>query len=211
MKNILVKVILILLMIVFVFVYYDRNNEHFISDYEDLYEIALSYIKEEEIQIDNKDKDQFGYHAFYNYDKLGITEDNDYQYVYMWILSDNYYYSDEPILSSGYSVFYKFTFKDNKIIKFEIPKDGSYYKKSIKRMCNNTIIYNKVINYTSNMSNDEQITNYYNNLKESMKIKQSDIVDKNGLLFTISWKNADWVTVSLSVYDNKTYKLFTNY
>ena len=63
---------------------------------------------------------------------------------------------------------YKFTFElnDNKVVKYEIPKDGNEYASSIKEMYPDDI-ENKVINYQ--WKDDgliKEVKNYYSDLKD---------------------------------------------
>ena len=49
------------------------------------------------------------------YDGLGITEKNNIQYIYMWVLGESYCLDNSEIKElSGYSMFYKLTFENNK-------------------------------------------------------------------------------------------------
>ncbi len=213
MKDNIVKVILFLLIIILIYAMKINNTDEFIvTDNDELYDVAINYLQEEDIKQDIPEKIYPGYHTFYSYDKFGITEDNEYIYAYMWVLSEDYYLKENEVTSgSASSLFYKFTFKDNKVVKYDIPQDGSNYKESIKKLCIIITIYNKVINYDSKLSNEKQINDYYNLLEESRNIKKNDIVSDNGLLFSISWKNTECVTELLSVYSNKTYELYTDY
>lgn len=81
----------------------------------------------------------------------------------MWVLGESYCLDNSEITElSGYSMFYKFTFENNKIINVEIPEDGSNYKKSIKKMCPDSKMINKVLNYNPKLSLTEQVNQYYN-------------------------------------------------
>ena len=52
----------------------------------------------------------------------------------MWVLGESYYLDNSEIKElSGYSIFYKFTFENNKIINVEISEDRINYKKSVKK------------------------------------------------------------------------------
>lgn len=148
----------------------EKNKEHVISTSENeiLYEEAIKYIKDEEHSESNPDHQKDHYNFFVSYDGLGLTETDDYKYAYMWILGEGYYLEDNEIKSSsGYSMFYKFTFENDKVIQYEIPQDGSGYDSSIKEICANSNMYNKVIKYQSTLSNEDAVNNYYKNYIES--------------------------------------------
>ena len=88
----------------------------------------------------------------------------------MWIADESYYVIDNKIVSgSGSSMPYKFVFDlNNKVIKYEVPKDGSSYESSIKDMYPDDL-EDEAINYS--WKDDklmEEVKNYY-----------SDIEDKN--------------------------------
>ncbi len=69
---------------------------------------------------------------------IEANKDNTYN-VYAWVLSETYHYKDEELrLESGYSIPHKFIIKKENstyvIKEYIIPKDGSYYKKSMKEI-----------------------------------------------------------------------------
>ncbi len=108
----------------------------FISGSDQLYDIAIQYL----LDHDNSpykatEKD---YQAFADYEGFGITEDNEYRYVYMWILDESFYVDENNKIrvGTGGSMPYKFYFKKDadEVVKYEIPKDGTEYAPSIKRM-----------------------------------------------------------------------------
>ena len=164
MKKINILLILICSIIIIVgSIILINNKEHYITDNEYLYDIALNYLINKDDEESNSDHDRENYHFFATYDGLGITEKNNIQYIYMWVLGESYYLDKGEIKGlSGYSMFYKFTFENNKIINVEIPEDGSNYKKSIKKMCPDSKMINKVLNYNSKLSLTEQVNQYYN-------------------------------------------------
>ena len=189
-----------------------NNGEKYISDNEYLYNRAINYLKEKEYEEINPVHDKEGYHFFLSYDGLGITEDKEYKYAYMWILGEGYYLEeDKPKNSNGYSMFYKFTFKDDMVVKYDIPKDGNEYTESIKKMSIDKEMYKKIINYDSKLSNKELVSKYYAKITDSKNILKEDIVGNNKLLFSISYKKIDCIPISLSVYDDGVYELYTHY
>ena len=210
-KIILVCLVTILL-IIGIAIGLNYNKEYYITDNEYLYDVAIEYLREEEYQSSNSNADKQNYHFFFTYDGLGITEDGNNKYAYMWILGESYYIeNEERQLGSGYSMFFKFTFKDNKVIKYENSKDGSDYTSSIQKLCLDSSMSKKVINYQSKLSNEEKVNEYYSKVTEASNLEKEDIVYSDGLLFSINWRSADCITVQLSVYDNGKYILYNAY
>ena len=88
-----------------------KKKESCITDTEFLYDEAVKYIIDND---DNPEKNNKRYKMFVDYDGFGITKDEEYRYVYMWIAEESYYVSDNKIISgSGSSMPYKFTFALN--------------------------------------------------------------------------------------------------
>ena len=162
------KVIFISIIIIFVFLLTSCKDKNiYITDNDFLYDEAVKYIIDND---DNPEKSNDRYKMFVDYKSFGITKDNDYRYVYMWIADESYYVIDNKIVSgSGSSMPYKFVFDlNNKVIKYEVPKDGSSYESSIKDMYPDDL-EDEAINYS--WKDDklmEEVKNYY-----------SDIEDKN--------------------------------
>ena len=165
LKVIIILSIILLIIIAFGIMYYfielrvdlDTHSEY-------LYEVAINYLKEEELayNVDNKQKD---FNAFYAYHKFGIEKKGNYKYVYMWIYSQSYYLEEDNALamSSGFSVPYKFVFRDGKIIRIEEPKDGGKYVDSIKEMFPG-IIGIKVLRFNT----EKNINKLLNEVQEKM-------------------------------------------
>lgn len=175
MKNklsILLIIIFLVLVSLILFNSKIRNDkEHYIAKNDKLYDIAIDYVKNEDIKEDNPDKNKDNYHFFVDYDKFGITKKGKYKYAYMWILGEAYYLDNgKQKISHGYSMFFKFTFENDKVIKYELPKDGTEYLDSIKKMCIDKKMYNKIINYMPSLSNDKNIESYYFKIKKFPKI-----------------------------------------
>ena len=159
--------ILCILIVVVVLSFSSQNGEYYITDYESLYLKAIDYLEEEEKNSYHPDHSKDYYHFFLSYDGFGITEKGNYQYAYMWILGEGYYLEDGKIeSSSGYSMFFKFTFQNNQVISYKNPEDGSYYSESIKKMCIDRKMSHKVLNYDSKLSNQDLVKEYYSKIKE---------------------------------------------
>lgn len=157
-------VIALVLISYFIFnLFSDKTN--FITDYDYLYDVAIDYLKannEDDHYINNED-----YQLLISYDGFGISKDKNYKYAYMWILKESYYVKNEKLyLGSGSSMAYKFTFKDDKVLKYEIPKDGSYYASSISKIFPKKIA-KKILNYNYDLKEEQikKIKEHYSYLK----------------------------------------------
>ena len=144
----------------------NKDNEHYI-DNNKLYKVAIEYIINND---DNPEKDNERYKLFTDYKGFATTEDDEYRYAYMWISIESYYINENKIISSsGSSMPYKFIFakKDDKVIKTEIPKDGSEYASSIKSMFPRKLI-NKVLKYKYDDAKLKlKVEDYYSNLEDT--------------------------------------------
>ena len=123
------------------------NTETWIENSEDLYQQSVEFIKKEHLRTgyDNKEQD---YQVFVDYHGFGIEEKDQKKYVYLWILEESYYVKNNKLRSSqGSSMPYKFTFKDDNILSYETPKDGSLYAPSIKKLFPDRI-ENQVLSFT---------------------------------------------------------------
>ena len=172
------KMFLSLMVIVSLFIITGcSNKENYITDYEHLYDTAVQYIIDNDT---NPEKNEDRYKMFIDYNGFGITEDENYRYVYIWIAEESYYIADNKIISgSGSSMPYKFTFElnDNKVIKIETPKDGNEYTSSIKEMYPDDI-ENKAINFQwKDDTLIKEVRNYYSDLRDKSIYYYS--VDKN--------------------------------
>ena len=131
----------------------------------------------------NEYLDSNGKKIFVDQNGFGITEDENYLYVYMCIAEESYYIADNKIISgSGSSMPYKFTFElnDNKVIKIETPKDGNEYTSSIKEMYPDDI-ENKAINFQwKDDTLIKEVRNYYSDLKDKSIYYYSGDKNNNG-------------------------------
>ena len=190
MKTKLPLIIVVLVLVgVFAFEYFSETGTGaWITDHEYLYDVAIDYLVNEKTAKENYEvlnrilgKD---YKVFTDYEGFGIQEKGNYTYVYMWILEESYYVSDQKLYSmSGSSMAYKFKFTthSSEVVGYEVPKDGDLYTKSIKEMFPKEIV-DKVL--TFNMSNDKitkEIHSYYSYLPDTkVYINGLDNVEENG-------------------------------
>lgn len=179
-KNIVILVIFILIILcTCLVIYLKKDKEYYITDNEYLYDVAVDYLYDLDSKEINETKNVDNYKLFISYDAFGITEDKEYKYAYMWILKESYGKINNKVENlNGSSIFYKFKFKDNKVISYQIPKDGNLYKKSIKKMCPNRKICNEILNYNLKISNDEKVKNYYDDKEYEFKAKIIEAYDK---------------------------------
>ena len=181
MKNgVKIVLIIVCILIVIVGIIYgvivlnNKNEEVYITDNDFLYDVAKEYLINQEKETSH-DKDMPKFNSFIAYKGFGIQENSNKteKYAYMWILQENYYSVDNKIhLGTGSSMPYKFTFKDDKVLKYDIPEDGSYYTSSMKNLFPSDV-YNKIISYDSSSSGElgknlrQQLRNYYSEYTET--------------------------------------------
>ncbi len=186
MKKKMVILILVLIVVIGliagIIIFNKKDNTNWITDYDYLYDIAKEYIITENT-ANGHDKNEKDFRVFADYEGFGIEEKDNRKYVYMWILQEAYYVKNDKLRSSsGSSMPYKFTFENNRIIDYEIPKDGTYYASSIRDMFPDSI-ENKVLMY--NMDDSElklQVKEHYSYL-DSTEIVHVDS-DEEIILFT---------------------------
>ena len=144
-----------------------KDKVTYITDNDFLYDIAKEYLINQEKETAH-DKDMPNFNSFIAYKGFGIQENSDKteKYAYMWILQENYYVLNNQLCSStGSSIAYKFTFKDNKVAKYDIPEDGSHYTSSMKKIFPSDV-YNRISQYGNNVDDltkkiQEQLKDYY--------------------------------------------------
>ncbi len=204
-------------------IYYNKNLKvNLVNDSDYLYDEVINYMKENELKGNPEAKEK-DFNVFYSYHPFGIEKNNNRKYVYMWIYDQSYYIESEEnggalAISSGSSVPLKAIFKDNKIQDVIYPKDGDNYVPSIKEMFPG-IIEHQVLNFDkekniNKLFNEvEQKKNkYYDYLNLDMsKITIEDLA-YNDLIFIVEKNNNKCdISVSLSIYKNNKYKLYTEY
>ncbi len=157
------SVFLILTETVYIFDFSENKNICF-------YETAVAYIRE-----NTKDayyENEKDYQLFTSYNGFGSYSDANYTYVFLWLSTGSYYTKNGKLYSaSGSNMPYKFTFKDNEVISYEIPMDGEAYVLSIKRWFPKSMrhLYQKLLD-RDNHTNDEiekQVKTYYSYLEST--------------------------------------------
>ena len=217
-RRIVLIIIIFALVILSLLFYYKNSKINLVSDSDELYEVVIDYLREEEFE-NNPDSKYKDFNVFYSYYGFGIEKKDNYKYVYMWIFSQSYYLEDNVSLaiSTGQSIPYKATFKDNKIIKIEHPKDGNEYVSSIKKIFPN-VIATQVLNFDKSeninkLFNEvlERQNKYYNYLNMDMSKITIDDISYGDLIFTINIGKKKCIPVELAVYKNNKYLLYTAY
>ena len=222
-KKLLIIISAVFLIIVLAFIYFNiKLKVDLVNDSDFLYDEVINFIREKDFK-ENPDSKYKDFNVFYSYHGFGIEKKNSYKYVYMWIYEQSYYIEPEEYggalaISSSSSIPIKAIFKDNKIQDVIYPKDGDNYVPSIKEMFPG-IIEHQVLNFDkekniNKLFNEvEQKKNkYYDYLNLDMsKITIEDLA-YNDLIFIVEKNNNKCdIPVSLSIYKNNKYKLYTEY
>ena len=218
---------LIILSVIFVtiicgLIYYNKNLKiNLVTDSDDLYNVAIDYLREKEFQ-DNPDSNEKDFNIFFAYHGFGIEKKDSLKYAYMWIFNNSYYiekdeYGGALAISSGMSVPCKITFKNNKVVKVEYPKDGNEYVSSIKNMFP-SVIATQVLNFdkAENLNKlfnevSERKNKYYDYLNLDMSKITIDDINYNDLLFTVNVGSKSCIPVQLNIYKDGKYTLYTHY
>lgn len=194
-KKFLILLIVAIILLIELVWYFKLNRGSYITDYEWLYDEAIQYI-EDEIRTESNYENQEDFQVFTDYKGFGIQENDTKKYAYMWILEEEYYVENGKLQTgSGSSMPYKFTFENNQVIDYEIPKDGSYYVSSIKKMfprgvaskilyfnMDNSKLDTKVKEHYAYLENEENAKkNVFSTQDEKLRLFLTDISYFNAL------------------------------
>ena len=217
-KTMFLLVIIFIIVICGLLYYNTILKVNLVDDSDYLYDLAIDFLRNEELRS-NPDASKEDFNTFYSYHGFGIEKKDEYKYVYMWVYNISYFIEEGKTLaiSSGSSMPLKFTFKNDKVVNYEYPKDGNEYTSSIKRIFPG-IISIQVLNFDKNKNIDKLFNEvsskknaYYNYLSLDMSKLSLEDIAYNDLLFTINIGNKDCIPVQLSIYKNAKYKLSTAY
>lgn len=216
-KKILILSIFILLITVIFIIYSNTLKINLINESNDLYDRAIDYLRNKEFKS-NPDSSRDDFNVFYSYHSFGIEKKGNYKYMYMWIYGESDYLEEKDSLaiSTGSSTPIKITFKNNKVVKAEYPKDGNEYASSIYKLFPRTIA-KQVLNF-DNEKNINKLYNemstkknkYYNYLNLDMGKLTIDDISYDKHIFGIT-KRMDCISVHLDVYKDNKYRLSTAY
>ncbi len=189
-KNVKVYLVIVIILLAIIgicigfFINIKDNSPAWITDYEFLYDKAIQYVIKEETE-NSYDKNKENHKIFCDYEPFGIEEKGNKKYAYMWIIEEEYYVENYQVKSGeGSSMPYKFVFENNEVISYQVPRDGSEYGPSIKKIFPQSI-EREVMSFSMDSSNlRKQVEEYYSYLQSSDIIMNAVIVraDKNGLM-----------------------------
>lgn len=218
-KKVITTLCIVFAIILLGLLYYNEKLKvNLVTDSDYLYDEALNYIRNQEIK-ENKDKDKKDFNIFNSYYGFGIEKDGDYKYAYMWLCGSSYYIEkgDSLVMSSSESIPCKVTFKDDKVIKVEYPKDGGLYEPSIKKLFP-LVIAIQVLNFDKEENINKMFKDitdrsmiYYDYLSLDLDKLTIDDLSYNDVIFNVEVTNHDCITVLLSVLKNNKYILYTAY
>lgn len=116
----------IILAIIVFFMYLLRPKLQ--SDEED-----MLYSQIENIVLDEHQEKLQNYKVFLSLKRFGYDIKGDETYIYCWIQTESFFENEEGRVEMyhGSSMPYKFTFKNGKYVKYDVPKDGREYQQSI--------------------------------------------------------------------------------
>lgn len=157
-----------------------KDKETIVYDKDYLYEKGVDYLKSKYHDLNTR-KEQNDYNVLISYEKFGITNDKDYYYAYMWVLSESYFVkNDELFQGRSNSSLYKIIFFNDEVVGYDMPGNGKSnensefsvmskeydFADSLKTICLNNKIYNNVMNYDIKLSNENQIKEKYSYLND---------------------------------------------
>lgn len=153
---------------------YDKVEEYLISKEQPHY-----FVEEKNAKPNYNVSD---FQVFTDIARLGKKEKDDETYVYIWALVESYYVQDGKLISNGgYSIPHKFIIKDNEIIDYKIPRDGSEYSKSIKEIFPLDIRNKLNDDLVDGNKIDNQVKEHYSYLQDdkiSISIKEGTLTKK---------------------------------
>lgn len=160
-------------------IYYDVKQ--YLINREEAYcskEYSLKQTEEYTIngyEVNSKNTNTNVFKSFIDMYKLGIRQNDDEIYVYVWALIKNYCLENQELLFiHGSSTPYKITIKNNVIVECQLPKDGAEYLSSLQMLFPQDII--EKMQNPSELVNEEQLENevmeYYSDIYEKNYVEQ---------------------------------------
>lgn len=172
-KEILFVFCIIAVILVGVVIFAISNHNELETDKEELYYKKI----EEKISNEQKpynDAENNKFKTFLSVKKYGYKLEEDRTYIYCWIQSESFFENKEGKieLSRGSSIPYKFTFKDDEIINYEVPRDGGYYSESIREI----FPINVWTKFEKVYEDDSLKNNIYTQVEEYYNISRDEII-----------------------------------
>lgn len=164
-----------------------NSKETIVENKDYLYEEAVDFIKDKYHDLNTR-KEQDDYQVLVSYKSFGITKDKNYYYAYMWVLSESYYTKENKLYNGRTnSSLYKIAFEDDKVISYDMPGNEEDFENTesyamskeytfeleLKDICPNKKIYNLIMDYEFDLSNESQIKEHYNYLTDFTIYRQS--------------------------------------
>ncbi len=171
-KKIIMGIVIVgVIFILGISIYFSYQNSidktKYITDHDYLYDIAIEYFRN---QNDDSYQTEEDYQQLIAYQGFGVSEDDDYKYVYMHILEESFYVKNNKLYEgSGSSIPYKFIFKDDQVINYEMPKDGDENAHSMKQIFPKKV-YDKIVKYDIGLlvlKVEQQKNEHYSYLKST--------------------------------------------
>ncbi len=142
MKKAILLLVLLIVILISIMIFYYLANERIVFGKDELYDKVEEYLvslEEPHYFTDTKnaesDTNISDFKVFTDIERLGIRKKGDETYVYVWALIESYYVQDGNLIhNGGSSMPYRFIIKDNAVVTYQIPKDGSYYQTSINEI-----------------------------------------------------------------------------
>lgn len=144
-KSILI-IFIIFIFLVGAYLLFDNIRSRNYGKYEYLVSEYLQNKDEEEHDWINED-----IACFNDVKVFDVTNKN----LSAWVFSMCFYeFNNKIVETTGYSMAYKFNLKNDKIISYEIPKDGNEYRTSMKKLFKKSVIF-KMDNINSKKMEDK--------------------------------------------------------
>lgn len=186
-----------LLILLFVVCYFFFIKMSSVTDKDTFYEEAIDYLEQnsEDPYMDEED-----WQLFVSYKEFDVRKDKGSIYAYMWILEESYYVLDDHLYLGSSSVMpYRFTFREDEVLKYEVPEDGTNYTSSIRELFPSDL-RNKIVNYDYQElreENEKKVEEHYSYL-DSM-----DIHYDRSSCYTFSLEKTNNCTNDLTEYYKK--------
>lgn len=174
MKKTLIIILTIVLLILLGVILY-MITEKTVTNREDLYEKVEEYLislEEPHYVLETKEStpnyDINDFKVFTDIQKLGIKQNENQFYVYVWATVQSYYVQDNQLVeNSGYSVPYKLIMENDEVIDCIKPEDGERYAESV-----NTIFPKDIREKMEDLDSDnqkikEEVDAYYSYLNDN--------------------------------------------